>query len=145
MSGYSYAVCSDCGGFNRFVETRENKRPICGKCKKPLTYHSGVTEVDSAGLQKLIDNAPIPVVVDFWAEWCGPCRFFAPIFESVAKEHFARAVFAKLDTESSPEASGRHRITAIPTLLVFRDGRETHRQQGALAEPAFRHLVESVL
>ena len=145
MGEYSYSVCRGCGGFNRFPELANTRTPVCGKCKKSLDYRAGVTDVDSAGLERLIAKSPLPVFVDFWAEWCGPCRFFAPIFEKVAREHFGDAVFAKVDTEAEARAGQKYGISAIPTLIVFRGGRESHRQQGALPEPAFRQLVETML
>jgi thioredoxin 2 len=145
MTLHSFATCPRCGAFNRFREAGEGKAPVCGKCKAALPYHNGVTVVDARGLETLVRKSPIPVFVDFWATWCGPCRFFAPIFESVAEKRFGRAVFAKLNTEDSPEASQKYRITAIPTLVVFENGVEVRRQQGALPEPAFEGLVDSLV
>lgn len=144
MSGSSYAPCSSCGTLNRLHAHGESKAPVCGKCKKPLAFHDGVLDVDGAGLEKLIEKSPIPVVTDFWAAWCGPCRIFAPVFASIAKERFGDAVFAKVDTERAVEAARKYGIRAIPTLIVFHRGREVHRQAGALPEPALRQLVTQV-
>jgi thioredoxin 2 len=102
-------------------------------------------DVGARGLETLIARSPIPVVVDFWAAWCGPCRFFAPVFEKVARDESRNAVFAKLDTESAPEAASAHRVQAIPTLAIFFRGEEIERRQGALPEPAFRDLLRSAL
>lgn len=142
---HSFTSCASCGAFNRFRDAGQGKTPVCGKCKTALSYHNGVTIVDGRSLETLVKKSPIPVFVDFWAEWCGPCRFFAPVFESVAQKQFGRAVFAKVDTEGSPAASERHRITAIPTLVAFKDGVEVRRQQGALPEAAFQQFVDSLL
>lgn len=143
MSERTFAPCEHCGAMNRFGDVPD-KAPVCGKCKQPLPYHDGVVDVDAKGLEKLIEKSSIPVVVDFWAAWCGPCQYFAPIYQSVARERFGRAVFAKVDTERAAEAGGRYNITAIPTLVVFKGGREVHRQSGALPEPALRQLVDSL-
>jgi thioredoxin 2 len=139
-----YSPCEYCGALNRYREVSAGKRPVCGKCKATLPRHSDVLDVGAKGLETLIARSPIPVVVDFWAAWCGPCRFFAPVFEKVARDERGNAVFAKLDTERAPEAASAHRVQAIPTLAVFLRGEEIERRQGALPESAFRDLLRSV-
>jgi thioredoxin 2 len=140
-----YVPCESCGALNRIGEAPPGKSPICGKCKQKLESHDGIVDVGARGLDTLIAKSPIPVVVDFWAEWCGPCRFFAPVFTKVASSEKGHAVFAKLDTERAPDAARNHGIQAIPTLAIFFKGKELHRQSGALPEPAFRELLRSVL
>jgi thioredoxin 2 len=145
MKDSTYVPCESCGTLNRVKQVPSGKAPICGKCRTSLDYHDGIIEVRERGLSALVDKAPIPTIVDFWAEWCGPCRFFAPVFEKVAKERFGEAVFVRLNTEQASVAAQHHRITAIPTIAAFQNGRELHRQQGALPEPALRQFVDAVL
>lgn len=139
-----YIPCESCGALNRVGDAPRGKSPICGKCKQELESHDGIVNVGSRGLEILIAKSPVPVVVDFWAAWCGPCRFFAPVFANVAASEKGRAVFAKLDTERAPDAARAHAIQAIPTLVVFFKGKELHRQAGALPEPRFRELLHTV-
>ena len=127
----SYAACNDCGALNKFDADRAGS-PKCGTCKTPLPLHGGVTDANETALMRLIKSSPIPVVVDFWAPWCAPCRAFAPTFESTAKRRTGRAVFAKVNTESEQGVGQVHGIRGIPTLIVFSGGKELARTSGAL-------------
>jgi thioredoxin 2 len=123
----------------------EQREPVCGQCKSPLPFHDGITEADDRTLPKLIEASPLPVVVDAWASWCGPCRVFAPTFQRVARAMADRFAFAKLDTEKVQAMSGRLGVRSIPTLIVFKNGRELTRISGAMPEPQFRQWLESQL
>ncbi len=99
-------------------------------------------ELTSANLEDTIKNSPT-LVIDFWAEWCGPCKRFAPIFETVSDAH-PDVVFAKLDTEAETEVAGALEIQAIPTLMAFREGILVYREAGAMDAASFTQLVEAV-
>jgi thioredoxin 2 len=129
-------VCTKCEKVNRVaINGGPSGRPVCGNCKAELPIHDGVQEVTSATLSKLVRAADRPVVVDFWAEWCGPCKAFAPAFKSAAQDLGGQVIFAKLDTEAQQAAAAQHQIRSIPTLIVFKNGAEADRQSGAMPLP----------
>lgn len=131
-----FAVCESCGSMNRY-DAGKSDQAVCGRCKKNLGVHHGVIDVNAEGLQKLLDSCPLPVVVDFWAPWCGPCRQFAPTFQGVAQRKLGKAVFVKLNTEANPGAGQTHNVRGIPTLVVFADHKEKARISGALPPQPF--------
>lgn len=134
-------VCPSCLAKNRVPEERLTENPVCGKCKEKL-FTGKPAAVDDTGLVKMLAGNDIPVVVDFWAPWCGPCRTFAPIFEKAAAELEPRYRFVKLDTESSPQSGTLHGIRSIPTLAVFKGGKEVARQSGVMPLPAFLEWLQ---
>lgn len=127
----SYSVCNECVALNKF-DTDRSGSPICGRCKKPLPIKGAVTEATEKGLQRLIESSPVPVVVDFWAPWCGPCLSFAPTFASTATRRLGTLVFAKVNTQTEAGIAQAHGIKGIPTLIVFHKGKEIARTSGAL-------------
>ncbi|MGZ3703184.1 MAG: thioredoxin [Bdellovibrionota bacterium] len=130
---YTYVPCSNCGKLNRASwEESASKEPICGNCKSRLPVHFGVAEVSDTGLKTLTQKSPLPVVVDFWAPWCGPCKVFAPVFQQAARRLSSTATFAKLNTEQYAAAGGAYSVRGIPTLILFRNGAEKARISGAL-------------
>lgn len=129
----TYSICEKCSGLNRVAFSfPEGKSPICGKCKISLSLHDGVSDLTVLSLETLSRKSPLPVVVDFWAPWCGPCRGFAPIFIEAAGHLKSRIVFGKINTEANPSAGQKYDIKGIPTLVIFYRGAEVSRTSGAL-------------
>jgi thioredoxin 2 len=131
MDNHDHVACPHCNAINRIPETRLRDNPTCGQCKQPLFTGKPVNLTDSS-FAAHVERSSIPVVVDFWAEWCGPCKMMAPHFASVAGNLEPNVRFAKLDTEANPNTSARFNIRSIPTLIVFKNGREVARQSGAM-------------
>ena len=128
--------CSSCGALNN-VRAGVAGTAVCGRCKTPLDSTGAPQEVDEAALGRTVDSATVPVLVDFWAPWCGPCRAAAPVVEQVAREHAGSLVALKVNTDENPAAAGRHGIQGIPTFILFRDGQPVARQSGAMSKAAF--------
>ncbi len=143
-----HIVCPECSAVNRvpterMVQAAERERAVCGKCAAELLPEHPVA-LNDANFARYIGSNDVPVVVDFWAEWCGPCKMMAPEFAKVAK--LMPAVrFAKVDTEQAQGISARYAIRSIPTLAVFYQGRELARQSGAMPATALQQWVQSVL
>jgi thioredoxin 2 len=119
-------TCPNCGTRNRLATGREGL-PRCAKCHELLPW---IVDADAAGFDAEL-QAPVPVVVDLWAPWCGPCRWIAPIVEEFARSHAGRVKVVKLDIDTAPEIANRYEVRGIPLLLVIRDGREVDRLAGA--------------
>ena len=139
MSGKKL-TCFDCGQVNRVPSERLGQGPKCGTCGAGLASGK-VAEVDLATLQKAAKTDELPLVVDFWAPWCGPCRMMAPEFAKSAARLKGKARFAKIDTEAHPKTGAMFGIRGIPLLIAFRGGKELARQAGAMPEAGITDWV----
>lgn len=135
-------TCAACGQANRVPAAKLAAGPKCGVCGAALA-DGRVQELDPAAHDKMIRD-DLPVLVDYWAPWCGPCRAMAPAFAQAAQALEPHARLLKLDTEAVPEIAQRYQIRSIPTLILFSGGREVARQAGAISAPAIVNWVRSV-
>lgn len=137
-------VCPHCSAANRVPRNRLEEAPKCGACKQPL-FDGHPVELGAAQLDRHLAHGDLPVVVDFWAPWCAPCRAMAPVFEHAAQQLEPRARFVKLNTDENQAIASRLDIRGIPTLMVFKNGREVARVAGAMDAGRFRSWVHAHL
>ena|SRR5947207_1470875 len=150
MSGTSsvqLVKCPSCGATNK-VATDASARhlaPICGKCKTPLIGGSGPAIITDADFASRVEKSPLPVLLDCWAPWCPPCRVVGPIVDQLAEELAGRVLVAKLNIDENPITTGRFAVQSIPTLLIFKDGREIDRMVGAHPKHAILNRLQQLI
>ena len=140
MSDALHVVCPHCDGINRLPAERLNAGGKCGKCHQPL-FDGHAIELTTNNFQRHILKSDLPIVVDFWASWCGPCKMMAPIFSQAASQLQPHYRLAKVNTEQHQQLAAQYNIQSIPTLAIFKQGREIARQSGAMQLPQLLQWV----
>ena len=140
----SLVVCPECHTVVRVPDGRLDEHPHCARCKSALFTGHPVT-LDGQSFPTHTERSGVPVLVDFWAEWCGPCRMMAPVLDRLAQERSTTLQVAKLNTDEQQEIAARFNIRSIPTLILFRDGREIARQSGAVNGGALTRWLDGAL
>ena len=140
MSEIINVTCPHCAAVNRIPKKESYKKANCGSCKKSLLDTTPINALDSDFDMYLVNN-DLPVVVDFWAPWCGPCKSMGPVFEKVASNYPLKIRFVKVNTESEQSIGARFGIRSIPTLILFKGGKELDRVSGALPEIQLKEWI----
>jgi thioredoxin 2 len=137
---YITVRCTHCMKWNRIDAAKADKGPKCGSCGTPIALDHPIL-LDDESFDRVVNGTDVPVLVDFYADWCGPCKMMAPAVEQLAREYLGKALITKLDTDASPRTAGRFQIRGIPTTIVFRQGKEAKRQTGAVPLAALKALL----
>ncbi len=144
MSEGRHVVCGQCNSTVRVPVERFAEAPRCPKCRQPL-FSGHPIELSAENFAQHTQRSDVPVVVDFWAPWCGPCKAMAPVFEEAAARREPHVRFAKVNSDEAPELSSRLGIRGIPTLIAFKNGKEIARQSGAMDRTTLSRWLDAVL
>ena len=131
MTQTNHIICTHCGSINNVPLARMSEQPKCGKCKQPV-MNAQPLALNEAGFERYLSKSHQPLLVDFWAPWCGPCKMMTPIFAQAASQLEPQFRLIKINTEEEQNLAGRMRIQSIPTLAIFKNGQEIIRQPGAM-------------
>jgi thioredoxin 2 len=137
--------CPSCGATNRFPPPQAGKTVVCGKCKTPIDAAAGPIEITDATFAEQVERSPTPVLLDLWADWCGPCHMLAPTIEQLSSELAGRVKVAKLDIDENPHTANRFGVRSIPTLLVLKGGKEVDRLVGVQPKQEIVRRLERVI
>ena len=138
-------TCPACGTRNRLPPPQPGRKAVCGKCKAPLPSSGGPVEVTDATFQSEVENSATPVLLDLWADWCGPCHILAPTVDQLASEMAGRVKVGKLNIDENPDTADRFGVRSIPTLLVLKNGKEVDRLVGVQPKHEILRRLERVL
>jgi thioredoxin 2 len=147
MTDTALIHCPSCGANNRVPHEKiqQGLKPVCGRCKTPLHTASHLLTITDANFSAEVEHSPLPVLLDMWAPWCGPCKMIAPVIEQLAADYAGRLRVGKLNVDENPVTAERYNVRSIPALLVFKDGREVDRIVGAQPKAAISRRLEPIL
>jgi len=138
-------ACPHCKSLNKLPKKESYKKAVCGVCKGNLLENKPIKIENAAEFEKIVKNVSVPIIIDFWAVWCGPCQMFAPTFEKVAANYPLKANFLKVNTEEVPQVAAQFGIRSIPTIVAIKNGAEIDRVMGALPEFQFAMWVDNIV